>query len=165
MKRYDFIVIGGGSAGFNAARVAASLGKHVAIVDGAKSLGGLCILRGCMPSKTLLYSAEVLHHAQQGRHFGLRIPRAEANMPAIHARKKRIIGDFASHRVKQLTSGRYDLYRSWARFVDAHTVELADGTRLRGRRLLIATGSKVSVPPVPGLQDVPFWTGDDVLEL
>ncbi len=60
-KPYDLLVIGSGSAGFNAARVAASIGKRVAIVDGAPQLGGLCILRGCMPSKTLLYSAEVLH--------------------------------------------------------------------------------------------------------
>ncbi|HLP26206.1 MAG TPA: FAD-dependent oxidoreductase, partial [Acidobacteriota bacterium] len=55
MKRFDLICLGGGSAGFNAARLAASLGKKVAIVDGAKELGGLCILKGCMPSKTLLY--------------------------------------------------------------------------------------------------------------
>jgi len=165
VKQYEFIVIGGGSAGFNAARVAASLGGRVAIVDGAKALGGLCILRGCMPSKTLLYSAEVLHLAQQSRAFGLSIPRAGADMKAIQARKRRIIGDFAAHRVKQLTSERYDLYRSRARFVDAHTLELADGARLHGRCFLIATGSKVSVPPVPGLKEVPFWTSDDVLEL
>ncbi|HUL53862.1 MAG TPA: NAD(P)/FAD-dependent oxidoreductase [Opitutaceae bacterium] len=165
MKSYDFIVIGGGSAGFNAARVGASLGQRVAILDGAKALGGLCVLRGCMPSKTLLYSAEVLHHARSGGVFGLRIPRAAADMAAVHARKKRIIGIFAAHRVRQLTSGRYDLYRHRARFADPHTVELADGTRLRGRRILIATGSRVSVPPVPGLRDVPCWTSDDVLEL
>jgi pyruvate/2-oxoglutarate dehydrogenase complex dihydrolipoamide dehydrogenase (E3) component len=165
VKQYEFIVIGGGSAGFNAARVAASLGGRVAIVDGAKALGGLCILRGCMPSKTLLYSAEVLHLAQQSRAFGLSIPRAGADMKAIQARKRRIIGDFAAHRVKQLTSERYDLYRSRAWFVDAHTLELADGARLHGRCFLIATGSKVSVPPVPGLKEVPFWTSDDVLEL
>ena len=58
---YDFVAIGGGSAGFNAARVAADLGLKTAIVDGAEDLGGLCILKGCMPSKTLLYMAEVLH--------------------------------------------------------------------------------------------------------
>jgi pyruvate/2-oxoglutarate dehydrogenase complex dihydrolipoamide dehydrogenase (E3) component len=165
MKHYDFIAIGGGSAGFNAARVAAGLGKRVAIVDGAKALGGLCILRGCMPSKTLLYSAEILHHAQQGSVFGLKIPRASADMKAVHARKKRLIGDFARYRTRQLTTGDFDLYRHQARFVDAHTLELSDGTRLRGDRFLIATGSKVGVPPLPGLADVPFWTSDDVLEL
>ncbi|HEY5552628.1 MAG TPA: FAD-dependent oxidoreductase, partial [Opitutaceae bacterium] len=62
---YDLICIGGGSAGFNAARVAADLGWKVAVVDGASELGGLCILRGCMPSKTLLYVAEVLHSASR----------------------------------------------------------------------------------------------------
>ncbi len=73
---YDFLVLGGGSAGFNAARVAASLGLKTAIVDGARDLGGLCILRGCMPSKTLLYMADVLHLAQKAKTFGLKIPRA-----------------------------------------------------------------------------------------
>jgi pyruvate/2-oxoglutarate dehydrogenase complex dihydrolipoamide dehydrogenase (E3) component len=165
MKRYDFIVLGGGSAGFNAARVAASLGRKVAIVDGARQLGGLCILRGCMPSKTLLHVAEVLHHAQQGRTLGLKIPRTAADMRAVQARKKRIIADFAAHRVRQLRSGDFDLRRSRARFVDAHTLELADGSRLRGRHFLIATGSTVGVPPVPGLKDAPFWTSDDVLDL
>jgi pyruvate/2-oxoglutarate dehydrogenase complex dihydrolipoamide dehydrogenase (E3) component len=165
MKTYDFISIGGGSAGFNAARTAAALGMRVAIVDGAKALGGLCIRRGCMPSKTLLYSAERLHQAQQGGAFGLRIPRAAPDMATLHARKKRIIASFAAHRVEQLTSGPYVLYRQQARFVDAHTLELGDGTRLCGRHFLIATGSKVSVPPVPGLSDTPFWTSDDVLDL
>src|SRR5579863_6015977 len=102
MKPYDFVAIGGGSAGYNAARIAAGLGKRVAVVDGARQLGGLCILRGCMPSKTLIYSAEVLHLARRGAEFGLRIPRAEPDMGALHARKKRVIAEFAGHRAKQL---------------------------------------------------------------
>ena len=73
MKTYDFICIGGGSAGFNAARVATGLGLKVAVIDGARQLGGLCILRGCMPSKTLIYAAEVLHQAQHAKRFGLKI--------------------------------------------------------------------------------------------
>jgi pyruvate/2-oxoglutarate dehydrogenase complex dihydrolipoamide dehydrogenase (E3) component len=165
MKSYDFIVIGGGSAGFNAARVAGSLGQKVAVVDGARLLGGLCILRGCMPSKTLLYMAEVLHLAQKGKTFGLRIPSARANLKAIHARKKKIIADFAAHRVQQLKSGKYDLIRSPARFRDAHTIELSDGRRLRAKHFLISTGSRVSVPALPGLKETPFWTSDDVLNL
>jgi pyruvate/2-oxoglutarate dehydrogenase complex dihydrolipoamide dehydrogenase (E3) component len=165
MKPYDFLVIGGGSAGFNAARVAASLGKRVAIVDGSTPLGGLCILRGCMPSKTLLYAAEVLHLAQNGKKFGLKIPRATADLHAMHARKKKIIAEFARHRTQQLASGDYDLFRQYARFVDAHTVELADGRRLAADKILIATGSRASTPPIPGLAEVPSWTSDDVLDL
>jgi pyruvate/2-oxoglutarate dehydrogenase complex dihydrolipoamide dehydrogenase (E3) component len=165
MKPYDFIVIGGGSGGYNAARVAAQLGKRVAVVDGARRLGGLCILRGCMPSKTLIYSTEVLHLAQQGAVFGLKIPRATADMRAMQERKRRIVADFASHRAHQLTAGKFALYRSQARFLDPHTIELGDGRRLRGRRLVIATGSRVCRPPVPGLAETPNWTSDDVLDL
>jgi pyruvate/2-oxoglutarate dehydrogenase complex dihydrolipoamide dehydrogenase (E3) component len=165
VKTYDFIAIGGGSAGFNAARLAAALGLRTAVVDGARDLGGLCILRGCMPSKTLLYMAEVLHLAQEGRTFGLRIPSARADLRAIHARKQRIIAEFAAHRREGLKTGNFDLIRAQARFRDAHTLELSDGQVLRGKHFLIGTGSKVSVPPVPGLAAAKFWTSDEVLEL
>ncbi len=164
-KTYDFIAIGGGSAGFNAARVAAAHGLKTAVVDGARELGGLCILRGCMPSKTLLYMAEVLHLAQKGATFGLKIPRARADAKAIHARKLKIIGEFADYRVRALHHGKFDLIRAHARFVDAHTLELSNGQHLRGKHFLIGTGSKASVPPIRGLADVPFWTSDDVLDL
>ncbi|HVW19757.1 MAG TPA: NAD(P)/FAD-dependent oxidoreductase [Opitutaceae bacterium] len=162
---YDLVVIGGGSGGFNAARTAAGFGRKVAVVDGARELGGLCILRGCMPSKTLIYAAEVLHHARQGRRFGLRIPHAAPDPRAVRARKRKVIAEFAADRVKSLTSGRFELIRSRARFVDPHTVELDNGRRLRGRRFLIATGSRVSTPPVPGLAATPSWTSDQVLDL
>jgi len=165
LKTYDFLVLGGGSAGFNSARVATAHGLKTAIVDGASELGGLCILRGCMPSKTLLYMAEVLHLAQKAKTFGLKIPSARADMKAIHARKKRIIADFADYRVQALENGKFDLIRAHARFVDPHTVELSDGRKLRAKKILIGTGSKPSVPPVPGLADTPFWTSDDVLDL
>jgi pyruvate/2-oxoglutarate dehydrogenase complex dihydrolipoamide dehydrogenase (E3) component len=164
-KTYDFIVIGGGSAGFNAARVAAGHGLRTAVVDGARQLGGLCILRGCMPSKTLLYAAEILHRAQHGAAFGLVVRGARANLPAVQARKRRIIAEFANHRVRQLEAGPYRLFRARARFVDPHTIELSDGRRLRGRHFLIATGSKVAIPPVPGLDRVKSWTSDEVLQL
>ena len=164
-SHYDFLVIGGGSAGLNAARIASDLGKRVAIVDGGRPLGGLCILRGCMPSKTLLYMAEVLHLAQKGKTFGLKIPQATADMKAIQARKKKIIADFAGYRKKQLLSDKWDLHRSQARFVDDHTVELSNGKRLTAEHILIATGSRISTPPLPGLAETPCWTSDDVLDL
>jgi pyruvate/2-oxoglutarate dehydrogenase complex dihydrolipoamide dehydrogenase (E3) component len=162
---YDFIVIGGGSGGYAAARTASEHMGKVAIIDGARELGGLCILRGCMPSKTLIYAAEILHLAQQGSTFGLDIPTAGADMKAMAARKRRIIEDFASYRKEALESGKFDLYRSFAHFVGGNELELADGTRLRGRKILIATGSVVNYPPLPGLEEVPLWTSDDVLDL
>jgi pyruvate/2-oxoglutarate dehydrogenase complex dihydrolipoamide dehydrogenase (E3) component len=164
-RAYDFVAIGGGSAGFNAARVAASLGKSVAVIDGARKLGGLCILKGCMPSKTLIYSAEVLHLAQRGAGFGLRIPKSGADMPAMHARKLRLVSEFSKDRVRQLKSGRFDLIRAHARFVDAHTIDIGNGRTIRASKILIGTGSRVCVPPVPGLAAARFLTSDDILEL
>jgi pyruvate/2-oxoglutarate dehydrogenase complex dihydrolipoamide dehydrogenase (E3) component len=163
--RYDLICLGGGSAGFNGARLAASLGKKVAVVDGAKELGGLCILRGCMPSKTLLYTAEVLHHARHADRFGLRVTGAKADMKSVRARKNKIIGEFAEYRVNSLANGKFDLIRANGAFVDPHTLELSDGRRISADKFLIGTGSRVSVPAVKGLAQTPHWTSDDVLDL
>ena len=102
MKHYDLLVLGGGSAGYAGARTACELGKRTAVVDGAVDLGGLCILRGCMPSKTLIYSAEVLHLARQGKTLGLDIPKARADFPALQARKQAIIKEFQDYRAGQL---------------------------------------------------------------
>jgi pyruvate/2-oxoglutarate dehydrogenase complex dihydrolipoamide dehydrogenase (E3) component len=165
MESYDFLVIGGGSAGYAAARTAQAMGKRVAIVDGAGELGGLCILRGCMPSKTLLHPADILHHARHSEVLGLRVKEARLDMPALQAWKRKVIGEFATDRREALESGNYGLYRSYAWFIGPDLVELGDGTRLRAERIFIGTGSKVNVPPLPGLAETPFWTSDEVLEL
>jgi pyruvate/2-oxoglutarate dehydrogenase complex dihydrolipoamide dehydrogenase (E3) component len=160
---FDWIIIGGGSAGYAAARTAAANGKDVAIVDDAADLGGLCILRGCMPSKTLIYSAEVLHLAQKGKKFGLTIPSANVDMPALQARKKFWVKDFADYRVDQLESDRFTLFRQKGRLNGSGRVTLADGTDLRAGHILLATGSEVSFPAVPGLRGPRTVTSDEVL--
>ncbi|MFT6180598.1 MAG: pyruvate/2-oxoglutarate dehydrogenase complex dihydrolipoamide dehydrogenase (E3) component [Paracoccaceae bacterium] len=165
IEEFDYIVIGGGSGGYAAARTAREVVERVAIIDRAEDLGGLCILRGCMPSKTLIYSAEVLHLAQQAEKFGLKIPAASADLPALHKRKLEIIGEFAEYRQGQLHSDRFSLFRERATFIDENTVELTDGRKLRAKNFMIATGSVVSIPPVKGLAEVPCWTSDDVLDL
>tara|TARA_B100000965_G_scaffold354662_1_gene331454 strand:- start:585 stop:1979 length:1395 start_codon:yes stop_codon:yes gene_type:complete len=162
---FDFIVIGGGSAGFAGARTAVAQGKRVAIVDGSETLGGLCILRGCMPSKTLIYAAEVLHHAKHGKTFGLDIPTAKIDIQALHKRKKAIIEDFASYRQEQLGSKDFTVFRSNAHFTGPNTVELDDGTELKGEKFLIATGSVISEPDVPGLAHARKLTSDEILDL
>jgi len=162
---YDFIAIGGGSAGYNGARAASQYADRVALIDGAPELGGLCILKGCMPSKTLLYVAEVLHQAKHGGRLGLQIPSARPDMKKVAERKRRLIGEFADYRVQQINRGSHDVYRSPARFLGPNEIELSDGTRLTADRFLIGTGSIVSTPPIPGLKDSRAWTSDDVLNL
>ncbi len=164
-NHFDFIVLGGGSAGYAAARTARETCERVAIIDGGEPLGGLCILRGCMPSKTLIYSAEVLHLAKMADTFGLNIPTAEVDMPRLHQRKLATIDDFASYRQEQLASERFSLFRSRARFTAEKEITLEDGTALTADAFLIATGSTVAWPPVPGLKESQPWTSDDVLEL
>ena len=162
---FDYIVIGGGSGGYAAARTARETHEHVAIVDNSEILGGLCILKGCMPSKTLIYSAELLHLAQRSENFGLKIPVAAADMPALHQRKVDTTKEFAQYRQEQLRSDRFTLFRNHARFVDANTIELKDGLQLTADYFMIATGSVVFAPAIPGFKDVPYWTSDDILDL
>jgi len=164
-KNYDFVVIGGGSAGYAGASTARQSSHKIAIIDGSKPLGGLCILRGCMPSKTLIYAAEILHLANKDKSFGLDIPSAKANMAILQKRKQAIISDFANYRTEQLESDRHDLYRQNARFLDPNRVQLDDGTVIVGGKFLIATGSTVHQPPLKGLDSVTCWTSDDILEL
>ncbi|RYD39325.1 MAG: NAD(P)/FAD-dependent oxidoreductase, partial [Verrucomicrobiaceae bacterium] len=165
-RHFDFVVIGGGSAGYAAARTARGSLEKVAIIDDAGELGGLCILKGCMPSKTLIYSSELLHLAQQGDKFGLDITSATMDMAALSKRKRVIIEEFASYRRGQLGSDRFTLIRDRASFTDERTLVLANsGERITADFFMIATGSVVNTPDIPGLRETPHWTSDDVLDL
>ncbi|MEM0965294.1 MAG: NAD(P)/FAD-dependent oxidoreductase [Verrucomicrobiota bacterium] len=165
IEHFDFLVLGGGSAGYNAAALARKHLPKVAIVDGSEELGGLCILRGCMPSKTLLYAADVLHLASEGHKFGLNIPDPQVDMKALHNRKKQIIGEFASYRRSQIESDRFSLFRQNGRLGPDRTILLDDGKTIRADRILLSTGSEIAVPGVPGLAETPTLTSDDILEL
>ncbi len=162
---FDVIIIGGGSGGYAAARTAAAKGLKTAVIDGADELSGLCILRGCMPSKALLYAAEVKHLAEHGATWGLRIPEVGFDFPAVMARKAAMIKDFSDYRVKQLNDGRFKLYRAYARFTDSHTIALSDGQTLTAKHFVISTGSIVSPPPLPKMKEIGYLTSDEVLYL
>jgi pyruvate/2-oxoglutarate dehydrogenase complex dihydrolipoamide dehydrogenase (E3) component len=114
-KTHDVIVIGGGSAGYAAARTACETGADVAIVDQGP-LGGLCILRGCMPTKAMLRSAEVAALFRRAKEFGLSPVSAQADLSAIVDRKDRLIREFADYRIQQLHNPRFTLYQSRAVF-------------------------------------------------
>jgi pyruvate/2-oxoglutarate dehydrogenase complex dihydrolipoamide dehydrogenase (E3) component len=166
----DVAIIGGGSAGYAAARTAAAAGLDTVVIEGGDEIGGLCILRGCMPSKALLYASEVLHLARAGKRWGLRIPKAGFDFPAIMARKKAMIEVFARYRRDQLTGGKFSFFRARASFLDPHTVALHDPREaapktVRARYFVICTGSVTSASPVPGLEEIGFITSDEALSL
>jgi pyruvate/2-oxoglutarate dehydrogenase complex dihydrolipoamide dehydrogenase (E3) component len=161
---FDAAIIGGGSGGYAAARCATAAGLKTAVIEGGEKLGGLCILRGCMPTKALLYAAEVMHLASHPEAWGIR---SEVNFDfaKVMARKDAMVKEFADYRAQQLTGGKFELIRAMARFTNPHTLELSSGRKLTARHFVIATGSKVAPSPLPQLNEVGFLTSDTALEL
>lgn len=168
MKDFDFVVVGGGSGGYAAARTAADEGLRTAVIDGSEELGGLCILRGCMPSKTLIESANRLQDMREAGEFGLQAGNPGFDGAKIIARKKRLISEFAQYRTGQLENGRFELIRGHARFAgpDKLVVRLRQGGEetIAARYILVATGSVIRHPDIPGLAEAAPLVSDDVLD-
>ena len=160
-KKHDLVIIGGGSAGYAAARTAQEAGADVGIVD-AGPLGGLCILRGCMPTKAILRSSNILALMRQAAEFGLRGENPRGDLAAILRRKDRLIEEFAAERIGALRDDRFTLYEDHASFIGPR--EIATGNhRLQFESAIIATGSVPSRVPVPGLEEVGYLTSDEIL--
>ncbi len=165
--KYDFdvVVIGGGSGGYAAARSAAALKLRTAVIEGGHEVGGLCILRGCMPTKTLLYAADVLHLARQGATWGLNIPQAGFDFEKVMARKNSLIKEFADYREQQLIGGKFKFIRGKASFIDPHTVVVDNDKTVTAGSFVISTGSSIAPSPLPHLKEVGCLTSDMALSL
>jgi len=167
MAKYDFdvVILGGGSGGYAAARTVTAAKLKTAVIEGGRDVGGLCILRGCMPTKALLYAAEVKHLAEHAPIWGVRAAKVDFNFLKVMARKDAQIEDFAGYRRKQLNAGKFTFIRASASFLDPHTVALGNGKKLRAKYFVIATGSRVATPPLPQLAETGYWTSDDAVSL
>jgi pyruvate/2-oxoglutarate dehydrogenase complex dihydrolipoamide dehydrogenase (E3) component len=160
---YDLVVLGAGSGGYAAARTARDLGASVALVDHGP-LGGLCILRGCMPSKALLASSDAIHDAREAGALGIGIDGTIAgDMPFIARRKRTLVKEFADYRIDGIES--FPLHMGHAQFLSPHEVIVGDRIALRARSFIVATGSSVAPVEIPGLADAGFLDSDAVLEL
>ncbi|HEY1868519.1 MAG TPA: FAD-dependent oxidoreductase [Candidatus Cybelea sp.] len=161
-RRHDVVVVGAGSAGYAAARTVRDVGCDVALVDKGP-LGGLCILRGCMPSKTLLASSDALHDAREARALGIGIDGVTADMPFIAARKRELVREFAQYRIEGIHD--FPLYLGAARFLSPAQLAVGDAEVLEANTFIIATGSVVHAGIVPGLTEAGYVDSDAVLEL
>ena len=122
-QHVEFVVIGGGSAGYSAARSAANdHGLNTAVIDGSEKMGGLCILKGCMPSKALIESSNRSRDIREASEFGIQTGEVSVDLPAIIKRKRRLIDDFAGYRQEHLEGGAFELFRGTAGFIDEHTL-------------------------------------------
>jgi pyruvate/2-oxoglutarate dehydrogenase complex dihydrolipoamide dehydrogenase (E3) component len=162
---YDVAIIGGGSGGYAAARTAAAAGLRTVVIEGGQEVGGLCILRGCMPTKALLYAAEVRHLAQYGGLWGMKPGDVAFDWSAVMARKDGLIKEFADYRAQQLSGGKFKFIRALARFTDPNTLALDNGQSLTARHFVISTGSVVARPPLPQLSGIGYLTSDEALTL
>src|SRR5216117_4216169 len=113
MSEFDFdvAVLGCGSGGYAAGRTAAGAGLNTVVIEGGKEVGGLCILRGCMPTKALLYAADVIHLARHASTWGIRASEVSFDFAQVMARKNAMIEEFAYDRVRELTSGKFKFIR------------------------------------------------------
>jgi pyruvate/2-oxoglutarate dehydrogenase complex dihydrolipoamide dehydrogenase (E3) component len=162
---YHLLVIGAGPAGLVAARGAAALGARVALVE-CHLLGGDCLNYGCVPSKTLIRTSRLYAEMRNAANFGARppddilvdFPMAMERMRRIRTRISRV--DSAA----RLTAAGIDVFFGTARFTSGDAIDV-DGTRLRFKKAMIATGSRSILPSIPGLAEVGFLTNETVFEL
>ena len=163
-SEFDLIVIGAGMAGLNAMARAASAGRTVALVERDR-LGGTCPLRGCIPTKALVRSAEVAHEVRRASEFGIRVGEIKIDFAAVMDRVRGIIeqGAQATRGWVESLDG-VELVEGEATFAGPTEVNV-DGRILRAARIVIATGAAPSRPPIPGLSETPHLVSDDILQL
>ena len=164
---YQLIVIGAGPGGYTAALRAAALGLHTAVVE-CREVGGTCLNRGCIPTKTLLHASQVYRDAVDGASMGVHAAGATFDMGEIFAYKRGVSEKLRSGIHGLLKSAKVDLIEGVGRIAAPGEVDVtaADGTvnRYTTERILIATGSVNVRPPIPGLDLPGVMTSDELLE-
>lgn len=162
-RHFDIAVIGAGSGGLTLAAAAAQFGRRVVLFEKAE-MGGDCLNTGCVPSKALIAAGAQAQAMREAARFGIEPIEPQLDFAAVMASVKRAIAAIAPHdsqqRMEQLG---ITVVRAAARFRDARTLEAAGGG-FTARRIVIATGARPAVPPIPGLADVPFLTSETLFD-
>jgi dihydrolipoamide dehydrogenase len=168
MEKVDFLVIGSGS-GLDVANAAVNRGQSVAVVEKGP-LGGTCLNRGCIPSKRLLYHADVLETIERAGEFHIDVDVAGVEFSEIVREvNEEVAADAASIREGLRSSPRHDLYEGEGQFVDDRTVEVVsgddEGARVRAETVLVAAGTRPAIPDIDGTEDVDYLTSTEALQL
>ncbi len=157
---YDLLVIGAGSGGVRAARIAAGYGKKVAICESDK-VGGTCVIRGCVPKKLFVYAAQYKKMFKAAEAFGWDI-QSQFNWPTLLNNKDQEINRLNGIYLNLLSNAGVELIKGFGSFVDAHTVAIG-GKNYTADKILIATGGTPTVPDIPGKQHI--ITSNEALDL
>ena len=152
---YDLIILGGGPAGYNASERAAQNGLKTLVIEG-RALGGVCLNEGCIPTKTLLYSAKIYDYAKHSEAYGVKFGTASFDHPFVVDRKNKVVKMLVGGIGATLKSLGVDVVSEYGRITgrgpEGFTLE-AGGSVYTGKQLLICTGSTAAVPPIPGLRE------------
>lgn len=149
---YDFFVIGGGSGGVRAARIAAAEGgARVALAEESR-MGGTCVIRGCVPKKLMVFASEMPQAVAEARAYGWDASLGAFDWPRFRGALEAELTRLEAAYRKTLRDAGVVTHDQRAHLVDAHTVQVADGQRFRARHILIATGGRPFVPDIPGAE-------------
>ncbi len=160
----DICVVGGGSGGLLVAAAAGLLGRPVALVERGK-MGGDCLNYGCVPSKSLIAAARIAALARKGPAFGIDLGEPAVDFARVHDHVHGVIAAIAPHDSAERFEGLgCKVIRAEGRFVGRGLLAAGEW-RIRARRFVIATGSSPTVPPLPGLAEVPYLTNETIFEL
>ncbi len=163
-RRYNLVVLGGGTAGLVAAIGAAGLGARVALVE-QRLLGGDCLVTGCVPSKALLASARAAQEVRRAGRHGIDADLRNIDFGVAMERMRRLRADLAFHdSALRLQEAGVDVFLGQGRFTAKDSIDV-DGTTLRFSRACIATGARPLRPPIPGIDDAPVLTHERFFEL
>lgn len=160
--RYQVIIIGGGPAGYTAAEVAGKAGLSVLLFE-KQNLGGVCLNEGCIPTKTLLYSAKTYDGAKHASKYAVTVPEVSFDLPKIIARKSKVVRKLVLGVKGKLTSNNVTIVAGEAQIIDKNTIRCGEET-YECENLILCTGSETFIPPIAGLQSVGYWTHRDALD-
>ncbi len=160
--KYQVIIIGGGPAGYTAAETAGKAGLSVLLIE-KQSLGGVCLNEGCIPTKTLLYSAKTYDSAKHASKYAVNVPEVSFDLPKIIARKNKVVRKLVLGVKAKLTNHQVTIVTGEGYIVDAHTVKCGEET-YECDHLILCTGSETFIPPIPGVESVSYWTHRDALD-
>jgi glutathione reductase (NADPH) len=148
---YDLFIIGGGSGGVRAGRIAGGYGAKVAVAEEYR-YGGTCVIRGCVPKKLLVYAAEYAHAFEDAAGFGWSLETPKFDWATLIANKDREIARLEGIYRRLFENAGAKTYDGRAKLVDPHTVEITGGTRVTAERILIACGGTPVRPAIPGAE-------------
>ncbi len=164
---FDIVMLGGGPANYQGAIRAAQLGKRVAVIEN-RYLGGVCLNRGCIPTKTIRASAQLLYQARQSKNYGIILQDARPDMPAVMARKNKVVSLLRGGVAQLFKANGITLFTGKGSFLSPQELKIENGAEeivIKGEKVIIATGTRPLMPPPFDVPIPEVVNSDGILEI